>query len=169
MRSDQQGAPNRNVTRIRPSTAVFKTTAIDHSAVPPHPESGLISGVFGGRQRNPGHVSAIDRSAIPPHRTSGLNSPVFARIENESRDSGVVGTSGPLDSEFVEMAFLSRNANLKPGQNVRTSGEGGIFPKDIVIGRIVDVRPVEYGLAMAARVKLMADLNALEEVWVLFP
>jgi rod shape-determining protein MreC len=67
------------------------------------------------------------------------------------------------------MGFLSRNANLKPGQNVRTSGEGGIFPKGILIGRILDVRSGDYGLNNEARVKLAANVSAIEELWVLFP
>jgi rod shape-determining protein MreC len=94
---------------------------------------------------------------------------VAARVENEAGDSGVIGAAGPLDSEMVAMGFLSKNANLKPGQNVRTSGEGGIFPKGLLIGKIVDVRPGEYGLNNEARVKLAANLNAIEEVWVVFP
>jgi rod shape-determining protein MreC len=52
---------------------------------------------------------------------------------------------------------------------VVTSGEGGIFPKGIPIGKIVDVQPVDYGSRTEARVKLAANLNALEEVWVMFP
>jgi rod shape-determining protein MreC len=48
-----------------------------------------------------------------------------------------------------------------------TSGIGGIFPKDIPIGKIVDSHPVEYGLNLAARVKLNANLSSLEEVWVM--
>jgi rod shape-determining protein MreC len=92
-----------------------------------------------------------------------------ARVENESRDTGVVGASGPLDAGFVEMGYLSGTANIKPGQNVVTSGEGGVFPKGLPIGKIVDCRTVEYGLATVARVKLAANLNSLEEVWVLFP
>ena len=77
--------------------------------------------------------------------------------------------SGPLETEFVEMGYLSRNANVKPGQEVKTSGLGGIFPKDIPIGKVVDSHPVEYGLNTVARVKLGASLNAIEEVWVLMP
>jgi rod shape-determining protein MreC len=91
---------------------------------------------------------------------------VAARVENEAGDTGVIGASGPLDTEFVEMGYLARSANLKPGQNVKTSGEGGIFPKDIPIGKIIDARSVEYGLSTVARVKLGANLSALEEVWV---
>ena len=50
-----------------------------------------------------------------------------------------------------------------------TSGQGGIFPKGIPIGKIVDVQLVDYGSRTEARVKLAANLNALEEVWVMFP
>jgi rod shape-determining protein MreC len=94
---------------------------------------------------------------------------VSAQVENETRDSGIVGSSGPLSSELVEMGYLSGSANLKPGQLVKTSGNGGIYPRNIPIGTIVDSRTVEYGLATVARVKLAANLNALEEVWVMFP
>ncbi len=96
------------------------------------------------------------------------NCRVAAMVENETRDTGVIGASGPLDSALVEMGYLSRNANLQPGQNVVTSGLGGIFPKGIPIGQVVDSHTAEYGLYTAARVKLAANLSALEEVWVLF-
>jgi rod shape-determining protein MreC len=95
------------------------------------------------------------------------NCKVAARVENETRDTGVIGPSGALDREFVELGFLSRNANLKAGQTVRTSGHGGIFPKDILIGTVVESHPVEYGLYSVAQVKLAANLNSLEEVWVM--
>jgi rod shape-determining protein MreC len=94
---------------------------------------------------------------------------VSARVENESHDTGIITGSGPLNSEFVEMSYLSSSANLKPGQIVKTSGNGGIYPRGIMIGTVVDSHPVEYGLATAARVKLAANLNALEEVWVMLP
>ena len=93
---------------------------------------------------------------------------VAAQVENATHDSGVIGASGPLNSEFVEMGYLSGSANLKPGQLVRTSGNGGIFPPNIPIGTVVDSQSVEYGLATVAHVKLAANLSALEEVWVLF-
>lgn len=94
---------------------------------------------------------------------------VSARVENETHDTGIIGSSGPLQSELVDLGFLSKGANLKPGQNVVTSGNGGIFPPGIPIGKVVDVHPVDYGLRTEARVKLSANLDALEEVWVLFP
>ncbi|HEV2392017.1 MAG TPA: rod shape-determining protein MreC [Verrucomicrobiae bacterium] len=95
------------------------------------------------------------------------NCKVAARVDNAAHDSGVISGSGPFESEFVDMGYLSRNAALKPGQNVWTSGLGGVFPKDILIGKVVDMRSEDYGLYTVARVKLAGNLSALEEVWVM--
>lgn len=96
------------------------------------------------------------------------NCRVSALIENDSRDHGVLlNSSSSLDNALVVLGFLPRGSNLKPGQNVVTSGMGGIFPKGIPIGRIVDFQSVEYGLGSEARLKLTANLSALEEVWVI--
>lgn len=94
---------------------------------------------------------------------------VAARVENEAHDTGIIGGAGLLGTEFVEMTCLSRNPALKPGQDLKTSGLGGVFPENIPIGKVVDFYSVEYGLYTSARVKLGADLNALEEVWVRMP
>lgn len=95
------------------------------------------------------------------------NCKVAARVDNERHDTGIIGPGGPLDRDLVELSYLARSANVKPGQKVRTSGEGGIFPRDIPVGTIVDSYPVEYGLYTVARVRLAANLSALDEVWVL--
>lgn len=92
---------------------------------------------------------------------------VAARVENETRDAGVLGTSGPFDASLVDLSFLPRSSLLKAGQNVVTSGEGGIFPKGIPIGRVMDWQPAEFGLYTQARVKLNANLASLEELWVM--
>jgi rod shape-determining protein MreC len=94
---------------------------------------------------------------------------VSALVENPAHDMGVVSAGGLLDTAIVNLTYLSGGANLKPGQNVITSGLGGIFPKGIPIGQVVDSRPVEFGLYTEARVKLSVNLGALEQVWVLFP
>ena len=90
-------------------------------------------------------------------------------VENNTRDMGIVGAGGPFDTSLTTMSHLPKDANLKAGQTVVTSGLGGIFPKGITIGKIVDSRPVEYGLYTEARLKLAANLSALEDVWVVMP
>lgn len=94
---------------------------------------------------------------------------VSALVEDTAQDTGILSASGPLDSSLADLTYLASGANLKSGQTVVTSGFGGIFPKGIPLGAIVDSRPVEYGLYTQARVKLNVNLGALEEVWVLMP
>ncbi len=119
-----------------------------------------------------GLVGRISSVSLTHSQVTLLGDPyckASARVDNETRDTGIIGVSGPLEPELVELGYLSRNASIKPGQRVVTSGEGGIFPKGILIGKIVNVQPVDYGSHAEARVRLAANLNSLEEVWVLFP
>lgn len=89
----------------------------------------------------------------------------------ETRENGVIAPSSasPLDNTLVELGFLSRNSKLAPGQRVITSGIGGLFPKGILVGQIVDWKSVGYGLYNEARVKVQVNMNTLEEVWVRMP
>jgi len=97
----------------------------------------------------------------PSCRISGL-------VNNQAHDVGVVNAAGTQDETLADLTYLSGTAVLKPGEEVSTSGLGGVFPKGIPIGRIVDSRQVEFGLYTEARVKLWANLGTLEQVWVLF-
>ena len=116
-----------------------------------------------------GRVSSVTLTRSQVTLVGDPNCKVAARVNNETHDSGVIGPSGPLETELVELGYLSRNANLKSGQAVLTSGEGGIFPAGITIGKVVDVQSVDSGSRTEARVKLAANLNALQEVWVMLP
>jgi rod shape-determining protein MreC len=113
-----------------------------------------------------GRISSVSLTRSQVVLVGDPNCKVSARVDNPTRDTGVIGGSGPLESEFVEVSYLPRSAELKPGQNVWTSGLGGVFPKDILIGLVVDSRPEDSGLYAVARVKLAANLSALEELWV---
>src|SRR5665213_2727732 len=115
-----------------------------------------------------GRVSTVGYVSSQVVLIGDPNCHVSALVENATHDMGVLTASGPLDTSLVQLSYLASSANLKAGQNVLTSGLGGIFPKGIPIGKIVVAESIEYGLATEARVKLNASLGALEQVWVLF-
>lgn len=94
-----------------------------------------------------------------------------AAVIEKTRDKGIItpGSSSSWDHLLVDLTFLPGNVELKAGLEVSTSGEGGVFPRGIPVGRILDTITKNYGLYAEARVKLNADLNRLEEVWVMFP
>lgn len=90
--------------------------------------------------------------------------------DKDVHEAGIVlSTSAPLDNNMVQFQYFSHNTAIKPGQSVVTSGDGGVFPKGIPIGQIVDLQSKSTELSTEARVKVAANLNALEEVWVMFP
>jgi len=115
-----------------------------------------------------GRVSSVSLTRSQIVLIGDPNCRVSATVENAARDMGVIIASGPIDPSLVELTYLASSANLKPGQNVVTSGLGGGFPEGIPIGQIVYSSLVEYGLYAEAQVKLNANLGSLEQVWVLF-
>jgi hypothetical protein len=80
-----------------------------------------------------------------------------------------VASEASFDRQIVQFAYVPTPVELQPGQTLTTSGDGGVFPKGIPIGRIIDVQTNRFGLYLEARVRLAANLNRLEEVWVIFP
>lgn len=67
------------------------------------------------------------------------------------------------------MLLLKRipyEAKIEKEQKVTTSGLGGVFPADLIIGTVADVVPDEYGLTQTAYVKPGADFYDIEHVMV---
>ena len=116
-----------------------------------------------------GRVSSVSLAHSQVVLIGDPNCRVSVIVDNPARDMGVLASSGPLDPSLARITYLGSNASLKPGQKVVTSGLGGIFPRGIPVGQIVDSRPVEFGLYSEARLKLNVNLGSLEQVWVLFP
>lgn len=87
-------------------------------------------------------------------------------LVQRSRDAGVVeGRSGLM----LHMKYLSRTAQVEAGDVVMTSGQGGVFPRGLVVGRIVRVFREPGALLQEAEVEPAAPLERLEEVLVLLP
>lgn len=88
----------------------------------------------------------------------------------DSREPGVV--SGVEDAFLKEprcqMTFVSRDAKVKGGEAIISSGLGGVFPKGLLIGTAgrANLDP-QSGLYMDVDVKPAADFRRLEEVIVL--
>jgi rod shape-determining protein MreC len=93
---------------------------------------------------------------------------VFAVI-NETRDNGIIqeARSSMAGDGLVTLRTLQNSPKIMAGHKVLTSGLGGVFPRGVPVGDIVDSRAVDGGLYSEARVKLAANLNRLEEVWVI--
>ena len=80
-----------------------------------------------------------------------------------SRDIGVVKGS---ESNYCYMEYLSHDADVKINDMVITSGLGSIFPKGIIIGKIVGIKKESHDLFQKVIIKPEVDFTKLEEVFV---
>lgn len=81
-------------------------------------------------------------------------------------EKGVFGLIEGYDTERRELLLKRIDAaiDIKVGQQVVSSGLGGIFPKGIVVGEITEVAIDEFGLTKLAYIKPAADFSLLNHV-----
>jgi rod shape-determining protein MreC len=105
---------------------------------------------------------------VSPHSSKVLliidkNSRVGAMVQS-SRDYGVLeGTS----SGVCKLNYLSRNAVVNISDDVVSSGLGAVYPKGLMVGKIVKVGIDDFSLNKYAEVEPICDFSKLEEVLVL--
>jgi len=125
------------------------------SDMPVLTESGLVGKT----------TTAIAEHAATVILISDENCKVASSIEG-TREQGIIsGERGSGSSQpALCMRFLSKTANLKPGQKVYSSGVGGVYPAGVFIGAIKEFRVREldgYATLLPA-----VDLTTLEDVFV---
>ncbi len=76
------------------------------------------------------------------------------------------GTANAM-KELCKMTYISSDSTIVVGEAVETSGEGGIYPKGIFVGRIESVSEEQNGLSKEAYIRPMADFGSLREVLVI--
>lgn len=80
-------------------------------------------------------------------------------------DSRIQGPVGGTGDPLMIMKYVSNDDDVKVGQQILTSGQDQIFPKDLPVGTITEVK--SGNPFKLIRVKPAAHLDQLEEVMVL--
>lgn len=65
------------------------------------------------------------------------------------------------------LKFVPRDADVKPGDRVVSSGLGGVFPRGLLIGNVSRVVPPDIGLSPYIEVTPAVNFETLEEVHVM--
>jgi len=114
-----------------------------------------------------GRVKSVSQFTSTVELLSSLNrtNRISAVVEGQERIFGLIEG---YDKEKQTLVFtkIPSDVKVEKDQTVVTSGLSDIFPKGLVIGKIVDVAPDEYGLTQTAYVKPAADLNDVDHVMV---
>ncbi len=96
-----------------------------------------------------------------------VDSTISARLTKSSKYVLVKGDINLKDKGFCRMDNIPADADVAVGDSVETSGIGGIYPKGITIGKVVEVRQVNNEMNRYAIVKPVVDFDKLETVSVL--
>ncbi len=85
-----------------------------------------------------------------------------------TRDSGIVSGDISLSSDgLCVLKYLPKNSGVAAGDLVVTSGIGGVFPKNLVVGTIKSVGLDSNGLSLTAVIEPAADIVNVTDVLVI--
>ncbi|AFM01997.1 MULTISPECIES: rod shape-determining protein MreC [Desulfitobacterium] len=99
-----------------------------------------------------GQVSALVRGST--------GSPTFGIVE------GTYKRTSRLEAEGNLQMLLRRDDNVNVGDLVLTSGLGGVYPKDIPIGKVEQIQLDGSGLLKTAYISPLVNFDSLEEVYI---
>ncbi len=115
-----------------------------------------------------GRVDRVDKDRCSVILLTDEKCQVAVRIEGSPEVGIVSGQRGVFDDEpMLRLRFLSANAAVRPGQRVFTTGRGGVFQPNILLGTIDSV---DKGvLASEAFVRPSVNFANLGAVFVVLP
>ncbi|MBQ9757949.1 MAG: rod shape-determining protein MreC [Clostridia bacterium] len=66
----------------------------------------------------------------------------------------------------LRLSFISKNANIIVGDKIMTSGLGGIYPKGLNVGKVLEIRPDMQGISQYAIISPDADIENINAVLI---
>ncbi len=110
-----------------------------------------------------GRVDAVISSAARVQLITDPSSAVNIRLEKAQKEAILTGNvSGDLTLDLVP-----QDVTLEPGDLVLTSGLGGGFPADLIVGQVLNVRKRDADLFQEAIVQPVVDFTQLKIVLII--
>src|SRR5215208_4790772 len=110
-----------------------------------------------------GRVDAVIADAARVQLITDPASSVNVRLQNAETEASLVGSvTGDLTLELIP-----QDINIPAGDLVLTSGLGGGYPPDLIIGQVGNVRSRDFDLFQQATVQPVVDFNRIEIVLVI--
>lgn len=110
-----------------------------------------------------GRIDAVTASGARVQLITDPSSVVNVRLDPDRGDAQILGS---LTGD-INMDMVSQDVDLQTGDLVLTSGLGGSFPADILIGQVVTIRRQTNELFQTATIQPVVDFNALQAVLII--
>lgn len=109
-----------------------------------------------------GQVAAVTANAARVQLITDPSSNVNVRLQQADAEAVLVG----LVTGEVALEMVPQSANLQAGELIVTSGLGGNYPPNLVVGQVTSVRKRDFDLFQTAAVQPAVDFAKLEIVLV---
>ena len=106
-----------------------------------------------------------NRSKIVTILDAGVS--VGASVNRVNVYSLVEGDISLQSKGCLKMLYISKDSNVEEGDYVMTSGNGGIYPQGLFIGKIISLKEDSSGMSQEAVIEPGVDFDNLTEVFVI--
>ncbi|MBK9926455.1 MAG: rod shape-determining protein MreC [Anaerolineales bacterium] len=110
-----------------------------------------------------GRVDAVIADAARVQLVTDPASSVNVRLQNAEVEASLIGSV----TGDVVLQLIPQDAVVETGDLVLTSGLGGGYPPDLIVGQVVNVRSRDYDLFQQATIQPVVDFNRLQIVLVI--
>src|SRR5574341_333999 len=105
-----------------------------------------------------GRVDAIIADAARVQLITDPAANVNIRLQNAEVDASLVGS---VTGDLI-LKLIPQDASVQKGDLVLTSGQGGGYPPNLIVGQVVNVRARDFDLFQQATVQPVVDFNRLQ-------
>jgi rod shape-determining protein MreC len=92
----------------------------------------------------------------------------ISATDKVNRESGTISSNAQLsDRGLIKLGLLEAGTTVQAGDMIVTSGIGGKFPKDLLIGKAVEVKPEENDVSLYATVEPFVDIKTVRDVIII--
>ncbi len=118
-----------------------------------------------------GHLIGVVTEASPnSSRVTTILDPdlkLGGRVARTDEDAILEGDFTLMQEGLLRLSFVSEGAKLVTGDQVTTSGLGGVYPPGLVVGSVRTLYVEEDGVSRYAQVEPEADISGAQYVYVI--
>jgi len=107
-----------------------------------------------------GRIDAVASTAARVQLITDPDSAVNVRLPDSNADAMLVGSI----TGDVTLEMIPQESEIQPGELILTSGLGGTYPSNILVGQVTGVRKIQTALFQTAAVQPAVDFTSLRAV-----
>ena len=110
-----------------------------------------------------GRIDAVTAGAARVQLINDPGSQINVKLQSSQTE---VMLDGSITGD-INLGMIPQDLNLQSGEVVLTSGLGGDYPQEVVVGQVVSVRKRQTDLFQTASVQPAVDFNSLQAVLII--